>query len=172
MNQAETNAEVVRRGYAAFNAADIETLSEVMPENATWHTPGRSRIAGDHIGRSAVFAQFGRYGGETNGTFKAELKQVFGSDNGRVVAIHHNSGQRNGRRPTRLLHRLRGRERRWSPGGNTSTTCTTGTRSGVGISRQESPSGGVPGRRAISPPTPCSGARLLRLRMVFSSTTN
>jgi hypothetical protein len=41
---------------------------------------------------------FGRYGGETNGTFKADLKQVFGSDNGRVVAIHHNSGERNGKR--------------------------------------------------------------------------
>ena len=83
---------------AAFNAADIKTLTELMPENASWHTPGRSRIAGDHIGRDAVFAQFGRYGGETNGTFRADLKQVFGSDNGRVVAIHHNSGERNGKR--------------------------------------------------------------------------
>ena len=98
MNQAEANADVVRRGCAAFNAADIKTLTELMPENASWHTPGRSRIAGDHTGRDAVFAQFGRYGGETNGTFKAGLKQVFASDNGRVVAIHHNSGERNSRR--------------------------------------------------------------------------
>ena len=36
-----------------------------MPENITWHTPGRSPIAGDHRGRDAVFTQFGRYGGET-----------------------------------------------------------------------------------------------------------
>jgi ketosteroid isomerase-like protein len=42
--------------------------------------------------------QFGRYGGETNGTFKADLQQVFGSDTGRVVAIHHNSAARNGKR--------------------------------------------------------------------------
>lgn len=98
MTTAETNADIVRRGYAAFNAADIATLSVLVSENASWHTPGRSRIAGDHIGRDAVFAQFGRYGGETNGTFRADLKQVFGSDNGRVVALHHNSGERNGRR--------------------------------------------------------------------------
>ena len=97
MSKAEENAEVVRRGYAAFSAADIKTLTELMSENASWHTPGRSRIAGDHMGRDAVFAQFGRYGGETKGTFKADLKQAFGSDNGRVVAIHHNSGERNGR---------------------------------------------------------------------------
>lgn len=48
--------------------------------------------------RDAVFAQFGRYGGETNGTFRADLKQVFGSDNGTVVAMHHNSGERDGKR--------------------------------------------------------------------------
>ena len=98
MSLAEENAELVRRGYVAFNAADIDTLTELLSENASWHTPGQSSIAGDHIGRDAVFAQFGRYGGETNGTFKADLKQVFGSDNGRVVAIHHNSGERNGKR--------------------------------------------------------------------------
>jgi ketosteroid isomerase-like protein len=98
MSTPEQNAEVVRRGYAAFNAADIKTLTELFPAHSSWHTPGRSRIAGDHTGRDAVFAQFGRYGGETNGTFRADLKQVFGGADGRVVALHHNSGERNGRR--------------------------------------------------------------------------
>ncbi len=95
---AEQNADIVRRGYAAFNAADIATLTELMAVDVSWHTPGRSPIAGDHLGRDAVFAQFGRYGGETSGTFRADLKQVFGSDTGQVVAIHHNSGERNGKR--------------------------------------------------------------------------
>ena len=97
MSRADENADVVRRGYAAFNAADIKTLTELFDDKSSWHTPGRSRIAGDHVGRDAVFTQFGRYGGETNGTFKADLQQVFGSDEGRVVAIHHNSGERNGK---------------------------------------------------------------------------
>ncbi len=55
------NAEIVRRGYHAFNTADMETLTELFDENASWHTPGRS-IGGDRKGREAVFAQFGRYG--------------------------------------------------------------------------------------------------------------
>lgn len=91
------NAEVVRRGYEAFNKADIETLTELIDENASWHTPGRSPIAGDYLGRDAVFAQFGRYGGDTGGTFRADLQQVFTSDDGRVVGLHHNSGVRNGK---------------------------------------------------------------------------
>ncbi|MDH4177994.1 MAG: nuclear transport factor 2 family protein [Thermoleophilia bacterium] len=92
------NAEVVRRGYAAFNTADMDTLTELIDENASWHTPGRSPIAGDYRGRDAVFGQFGRYGGETVGTFKAELEQVFTGEDGRVIGLHHNSGERNGKR--------------------------------------------------------------------------
>jgi predicted DsbA family dithiol-disulfide isomerase len=71
-----TGAEVARRGYAAFNAVDIATLTELMDEYISWHPPSRSPIAGDYRGRDAVFGQFGRYGGDTGGTFKAELEQV------------------------------------------------------------------------------------------------
>jgi hypothetical protein len=91
------NAALVRRGYEAFNTADMETLTEILDENASWHTPGHSPIAGDRQGRDAVFAQFGRYGGDTGGTFKAELKQVFTSADGRVIGLHHNSAERNGK---------------------------------------------------------------------------
>ena len=97
MTIAEENADVVRRGYAAFNTADMETLTELFDENASWHTPGNSPAAGDAIGRDAVFAQFGRYGGETAGTFKATLREVFASQEGGVVGLHHNSGERNGK---------------------------------------------------------------------------
>ncbi len=92
------NAEIVRRGYHAFNTADMKTLTELFDENASWHTPGQGSIAGERVGREAVFAQFARYGEETGGTFKAELRHVLADDDGRVVGIHHNSGVRNGKR--------------------------------------------------------------------------
>ncbi|MDZ7362722.1 MAG: nuclear transport factor 2 family protein [candidate division KSB1 bacterium] len=97
MNQAEKNAETVRRGYAAFNSGDMKTLTEIFHDNASWHTPGRSSIAGDFKGRDAVFAQFGRYAGETGGNFKATLQHVFKGDDGRVAGVHHNSAKRNGK---------------------------------------------------------------------------
>ncbi len=76
----------------------MKTLSELFDENASWHTPGRSPIAGEHKGRDAAFAQFGRYGGETAGTFKAELRYVAADGDGRVIGFHHNSGDHNGKR--------------------------------------------------------------------------
>jgi ketosteroid isomerase-like protein len=91
------NAALVRRGYEAFNTADLETLTGLFDEGVSWHTPGRGPLAGDHQGREAVFAQFGRYGGQTEGTFKATLQRVLTDDDRRVIGIHRNSAERNGK---------------------------------------------------------------------------
>jgi ketosteroid isomerase-like protein len=96
-NMIHKNADIVRRGYHAFNTADLKTLSELFDSNASWHTPGKSSTGGLRKGQGEIFALFGRYGGETNGTFKAELKTVCADEEGRVVGVHHNSGVRNGK---------------------------------------------------------------------------
>jgi hypothetical protein len=93
---ADENAAIVRRGYEAFNTGDVQTLTELFDESAVWHVPGRSGLAGDHDGRDAVFAYFGRLGQETGGTFRAELQHLL-ADGDRVVGIHHNSAQRDGK---------------------------------------------------------------------------
>jgi len=86
MSLRDENAEVVRRAYEAFNTADMATLTELFDENASWHTPGRSSIAGDYQGRDEVFGQFGRFVEGTGGSFKAVLQNVYASQDGRVVA--------------------------------------------------------------------------------------
>jgi ketosteroid isomerase-like protein len=92
-----TNSDLVRRGYRAFNDADVDTLLRIFADDATWTTPGAGSAAGTARGKEAVMAQFSRYGGETNGTFQAQLIAVFEADDGRVVGLHHNAGERNGR---------------------------------------------------------------------------
>lgn len=98
MSNADKNVELVRRGYEAFNKGDMKTLTELFHENASWHTPGKSPIAGDHQGRDAAFAQFGKYACETQGTFKAKLQRILKSDDDHVVAIHHNTAERDGKK--------------------------------------------------------------------------
>lgn len=94
---AEQSANVVRRGYHGFNTADLALLSEVFDKNCTWETPGKTSIAGIRKGQQEVFTHFGRYGGESKGTFKAELKFVTADADGNVVGIHHNVGTRDGK---------------------------------------------------------------------------
>ena len=70
---AAENAAIVRRGYEAFNAGDIDALTEIFDESAVWHAPGRNSLAGDYEGREATFAYLGQLGQKTAGTFRAEL---------------------------------------------------------------------------------------------------
>ena len=95
--RSDENAALVRRAYQAFSTSNIATLTRLFDSNVRWHTPGRSSIAGDRTGRDAVFTLFGRYGGETGGTFRINLLNVLESEDGRVVAVHQNSAQRRGR---------------------------------------------------------------------------
>lgn len=94
---AEETADIVRRGYHAFNTADLDLFTTLSWDDFTWETPGQSPVAGLRQGREAVYAQFGTYLGATDGTFKAELQFVTANGNGRAVGVHRNTGQRNGK---------------------------------------------------------------------------
>ena len=91
------NAAIVRQGYEALNRGDLPTLAQPFGDNVSWHTPGGSPLAGDVVGREAVFARLGRYVTETGGTFRADLKRVLVDEDGRVIGIHHNVAERGGK---------------------------------------------------------------------------
>src|ERR1051325_5935856 len=87
MMRTDENVAVMQRAYDAFNAADIDTLTELFDENVVWHLPGDSSMAKDYEGRDATLDYFGQIGERTNGTFQAELQQLFASDDGRVIGL-------------------------------------------------------------------------------------
>lgn len=91
------NAAVVRSGYEAFNTGDLNALAELFGDDVSWHTPGRSPLAGDVVGRKAVLARLGRYVAETGGTFRADLKRVLIDEDGRVIGVHQAVAEREGR---------------------------------------------------------------------------
>ena len=92
------NSDLVRRGYAAFEAGDMDTLKQTNDVSCTWHSPGKSSLAGDYKGHEQIFGYFGRMGSETHGTFKSHLVHVTESEDGSVVAVHRDTGERNGKR--------------------------------------------------------------------------
>ena len=94
---ADENLAIMQRAYDAFNAADIDTLTELFDENVVWHLPGRSSMANDYQGRDATLAYFGLIGQESGGTFQAELKHLLGDDDDRVVGIQRSTAERQGK---------------------------------------------------------------------------
>jgi len=54
------NAELVRTGYNAFIAGDMEWLNEHFDDTIVWHDPGDNQFSGDHSGRDEVFAHLAK----------------------------------------------------------------------------------------------------------------
>lgn len=52
------DVEIIKRGHAAFNARDLETLKECFTEDVRWHTPGRNPMAGTIEGRDALMRDY------------------------------------------------------------------------------------------------------------------
>lgn len=92
-----TNATLMQRGYDAFASGDLDTLTELIAPDAVWHQPGHNSIAGDYVGRDAIFDYFGKLLTLTDGTFKAEVVDIVADDD-RAIAIQHSTGTRNGQK--------------------------------------------------------------------------
>jgi ketosteroid isomerase-like protein len=54
------NAELIRHGYNAFIAGDIEWLNEHLDDTIVWHEPGNNALSGDYHGREEVLAHFAK----------------------------------------------------------------------------------------------------------------
>ncbi len=89
------NAELFRRGYAAFQQGDLDTVRELFAPDIVWHIPGHNHFSGDHAGVDNVLELFGRNFQETEGTFKVEVHDILANDT-HAVALATVSGQREG----------------------------------------------------------------------------
>ena len=43
---AQRNIEIARKGYAAFNEADLETVMNLLADDVVWHSLGDSPLGG------------------------------------------------------------------------------------------------------------------------------
>ena len=50
----EQNIELVKKGYAAFAAGDVETLMNLFDDNIEWVQPGDSTISGTFHGKGEL----------------------------------------------------------------------------------------------------------------------
>jgi ketosteroid isomerase-like protein len=93
---AAENAELVRRGYEAFNSGDMAALNELFAEDAVWHVTGSGPLAGTKQGRDAILAYFGELGSRSQGSFQAVVQDIVGGEN-HTVALQQSRGEANGK---------------------------------------------------------------------------
>ncbi len=94
---AHPNEDLVRRGYEAFNQADMDTLSEIIAADAVHRVPGSHQLSGEYKGRDEVFGYYAKLSELTDGTVAAELVSARAEGDDAVVARHRNRGKRGGK---------------------------------------------------------------------------
>jgi ketosteroid isomerase-like protein len=56
-DQEQTNIELIKKGYEAFSAGDVDTVMSLFDDNIEWVQPGDSAISGTYHGK----AELGEY---------------------------------------------------------------------------------------------------------------
>jgi ketosteroid isomerase-like protein len=80
--------ELVRRAYEAQSRGDLESYLDLLTDDFVLHIPGRSRIAGDYMGKEEMRSHFREIRELSGGTFKTEVHDVLGNDRHAVGLIN------------------------------------------------------------------------------------
>jgi uncharacterized protein len=59
-DQEQKNIELVKNGYEAFSAGDVDTVMSLFDENIEWVQPGDSAISGTYHGKAELGEYFSR----------------------------------------------------------------------------------------------------------------
>jgi uncharacterized protein len=86
----------VRRIFGAFARKEGFALRDCFAEDAVWHVPGASVMAGTYRGRTEIFRFLARLPKLTDGTYGSRLIDVLASEE-RAAALYRAFGTRAGR---------------------------------------------------------------------------
>jgi ketosteroid isomerase-like protein len=92
----QQNIATIRRGFEAFGAQDMATLTQLFREDSTWTAQAAGVIGGNRTGRNDIFTMFGTLGQETQGTFKV-VPSTFAASGDDVFVRANATGTRNGK---------------------------------------------------------------------------
>jgi ketosteroid isomerase-like protein len=87
------NSDALKRAYEAFNQGDIDTVREILAEDARWEGPNTDGVpmSGTHEGRDAVLQALGSIG-ESFETFSASPDELV-EEGETIVVLSHLEGK-------------------------------------------------------------------------------
>jgi ketosteroid isomerase-like protein len=79
------HVELVRRLTAAYSAQDRPTIEALIAPDCVWRVPGHNALAGEYVGREAIFELFRTIRRLFDGPARFEIDDVAVSDTGAAV---------------------------------------------------------------------------------------
>ena len=83
----EQNLEMVRQGYAAFAAGDMESLMALYNDDAVHVVPGSSRVSGAHKGKDSILGLYAALFELSGGSLRVQLDHVLSDGGSHVIAF-------------------------------------------------------------------------------------
>lgn len=83
---------LLRRYFTAVEAGDLGALDRLFADDIVGHTAGDHELAGDYVGKRAVFELFGRLAERSGGTATLRLRDLI-VDDWFAVALVDAAGQ-------------------------------------------------------------------------------
>ncbi len=93
---AHPNEDLVRKGYDAFSAGDMDALGKLMAADVVHAVPGNNLTSGEYQGQEAVFGMYGQLFELSDGTLQTELQEVTTDGDDKVIAKHRSTATRGG----------------------------------------------------------------------------
>jgi ketosteroid isomerase-like protein len=87
------NSDILKRGYEAFNSGDVETVSEVFADDASWEGPNTPGVpmSGVNEGKEAVLKALGQIGEDFERFHVSPDEMV--EEGGTIVVLSHVDGR-------------------------------------------------------------------------------
>ena len=98
--QSRDNKDLIKRGYEAFAAGDIETVMSLFDDDIEWVQPGESAVSGTFHGKTEVMEHLGRLAEKS---LTVNIKRLI-AEGDTVVAITEVTRWRRNRRGRRRVH--------------------------------------------------------------------
>jgi ketosteroid isomerase-like protein len=81
------NEDLIRRAYAAFAAADLDTVFSMVADDILWHNGGSNQLTGDVRGHQELMSFFGKLFEVTGGTLRLDVHDVLANDTHGVALV-------------------------------------------------------------------------------------
>ena len=90
------NEEIIRAGYDAFVAGDLESVAAFLHPDVVWHVGGSSPLSGTYKGHGELLDLFARLAAFTDGSISISARDILASED-HVIVLTRMTGRREGR---------------------------------------------------------------------------
>lgn len=96
METQENAVEIVKAYFRSLATGDVAKLGSLFADDIVWHQPGQGSLSRTYVGKSEVFALFGKFMEISQGSFRIDQVHSIMANGNLITATLHFSAKKSG----------------------------------------------------------------------------